>query len=185
MYCLLKAHWVACAAVTGAALLLLSPLLYDVWPLGLLLIYLHSPGYMIHQVEEHAGDRFRSYVNQRLFGGREALTTRGVLWVNVGAVWGVNLAALYVARWAGPAWALAAPYLMIVNAISHIATALRFGGYNPGLLTSLLVFLPLGVGSLWRISATGAQHALGLAISLGLHAVIVRSVLAHLRQLRD
>lgn len=184
MYGFWKAHWVACAGVTGGALLLLTPLVYDVWPLGLTLIFLHSPGYMIHQVEEHAGDRFRAFVNQRLFAGREALTTLGVLWVNVGAVWGIDLAALYVARAAGPGWALAAPYLMIVNAISHIAAAARFGDYNPGLVTSFVIFLPLGLTALWTIPATWAQHLVGLAFSLGVHAAVVLTVAAHLRSLR-
>ena len=35
--------------------------------LFLLLIYLHTPIYMLHQVEEHTGDRFREFVNQLCF----------------------------------------------------------------------------------------------------------------------
>ncbi len=35
---------------------------------------------MLHQLEEHWGDRFRSYVNNTVFGGVEALTVADVLW---------------------------------------------------------------------------------------------------------
>lgn len=47
---LLARHWVAGAVFMAAALLALVPVLAADWPLPLLLIFLHSPGYMIHQV---------------------------------------------------------------------------------------------------------------------------------------
>jgi hypothetical protein len=171
----LEIRWVAVAAFMAAALILLVPFVGDVWPLGLTLIFLHSPGYMIHQVEEHAHDRFRTFVNQRVFGGREALTVADVLRVNVGMVWGLNLAALYLARFVGLGWALFAPYLILVNAITHIAGALRFGGYNPGLVTSVVIFLPLGGATLSIVHGDLVQHAVGLGVSLVVHAAIVVS----------
>ena len=172
MFEFLKAHWVAGAGLMAGALLLMTPLLYGVWPLALLLIFLHSPGYMIHQVEEHTDDRFRTYINQRMFGGREALTTADVIWINAGEVWGLNLAALYIAASVGPGWALIAPYLMLVNALAHIGPAIRFRSYNPGLTTSFLIFLPLGILTLYSIPATLPQHALGFGLSVALHAKI-------------
>jgi len=172
MFEFLKLHWVAGAALMGGALLLMLPILYDAWPLGLLLIFLHSPCYMIHQVEEHTGDRFRTFVNQRLFGGHEGLTTSDVIWINVGGVWGLDFAALYAGRFMGLGWALAAPYLMLVNAVSHIGTSVKFAGYNPGLATSITIFLPLSLTTLWLIPATVEQHALGIACSVAVHAAI-------------
>jgi Protein of unknown function with HXXEE motif len=169
---ILTRHWVAAAGFMAAALLVLVPLLAAGWPWPLLLIFLYSPGYMIHQVEEHTGDRFRSFVNDVMFGGREALTTIDVLWVNCGAVWGIDLIALYVAWLAGPAWALVAPYLMLVNSIGHIGPALRFRGYNPGLVTGVILFIPLGMLTVLSIPATAAQHALGFGVSLLLHVII-------------
>jgi hypothetical protein len=173
----LEIRWVAVAAFMAAALILLVPLVGGVWPLGLSLIFLHSPGYMIHQVEEHAYDRFRTFINQRVFGGREALTVADVLWVNVGAVWGLDLAALYLARFVGLGWALFAPYLMLVNAVTHIAAAVRFGGYNPGLVTSVVIFLPLGGATLWIVPGDLVQHIVGLGVSLVIHAAIVVSAM--------
>ncbi len=165
----LTTYWVAGAGFMAAALLAIGPLL----PASLWLIFLHSPAYMIHQIEEHWGDRFRSFVNARLFGGREVLTTEAVLWINLPGVWGVNLAALYAAWLVAPGFGLAAPYLAVVNGLSHLGVMLRFRSYNPGLWTSLGVFLPLGLTTLAVVPASLAQHLLGLAIAVAIHAAIV------------
>ncbi len=179
MYEFLKRHWVAGALFMSIALLALAPLLAQDWPLGLVLIFLHSPGYMIHQVEEHTGDRFRTFVNQRVFGGREALTTADVLWINVGAVWGIDLAALYSASFYGAGWALVAPYLMLVNAVAHIGSTVRVKGYNPGLVTGIVIFIPLSVATLAAVPADLVQHLTGLGLSLAVHAVIVIRAVLH------
>ncbi len=70
----LTSRWVAAAGFMAATLLAILPLVQAAYALPLVLIFLHSPGYMLHQVEEHTGDRFRTFVNQRLFGGRNALS---------------------------------------------------------------------------------------------------------------
>lgn len=167
----LAKHWVAGALFTAGALLALAPLIRAACGLQLLLIYLHLPGYVLHQVEEHTGDRFRRFLNQRIFGV-EALTTAAVLWINLPGVWGLNLAALYLAYFIAPGWSLAAPYLMIVNALIHLGTAARTRGYNPGLWTSLALFLPLGGTTLWLVPATGGQLALGLGVAVAGHVAI-------------
>jgi len=169
----LEAHWVPGALMMAIALLLVAPLLPGAWGWPLTLVYLASPGYMLHQVEEHRGDRFRAYLNARLYGGLEALTTTDVLWINIPGVWGVDLAALYAAYYLDPGFGLAAPYLMLVNAIAHLAAAARWREYNPGLWTACGLFLPLALVALSRIPASPPQHALGLAIALAVHAAIV------------
>jgi hypothetical protein len=173
---LLIVHWVASALFMGVALLALAPLVVATWAWPLALIYLHSPLYMLHQVEEHTDDRFRSFVNRRVFGGIEALTTEAVLWINLPGVWGINLAALYAGALAGSGWGLAAPYLMVVNAIGHIGIGVRLRGYNPGLVSAMVLFLPLGLYSLVTIPGSVLQHAVGLVVSVLIHAWIILTV---------
>jgi len=184
MYEIVKKHWVAAAGFIAIALVAITPVLYFYLPLGVFLIFLHSPAYMIHQLEEHVNDRFRIFVNETLLGGREALTTADVIWINVGLVWGSNLAALYAAYLFGVGWALIAPYLVLVNAVGHIAQALVKRSYNPGVITSVLIFLPLGATTLAVTHASGLQHGFALAFALVSHVSIVATVALHLRAAR-
>ena len=62
-------NWMYAGLVAGIFLLVLVPLLTGIWTLALLLVYLHGPVYMLHQVEEHAADRFRHFVNLHIGHG--------------------------------------------------------------------------------------------------------------------
>lgn len=182
----LTGRWVAAAGFMAVMLLAISPLLYAAYALPLVLIFLHGPAYMLHQVEEHAGDRFRTFVNQRIFHGRDALSACAVLVINLPVVWGLNLAALYAAYAWGPGFGLVAPYAMLVNGITHIGAAIRLRCYNPGLATSLLVFLPLSVGTLIVIGPVGLGfHLVALFLAILLHALNIAAVLWRLRRHAD
>jgi hypothetical protein len=149
----LQAHWVAGAIFMSLALLLLVPVGIGDGSLPLMLIFLASPIYMLHQVEEHTGDRFRAYINGTVFGGVQALSVADVLWINLPGVWGLNFAALYAAHFIDVGWGVAAGYLILINGIAHIGMAARFRSYNPG-------------------PANEVQNATGLAIAIAIHAAI-------------
>ena len=172
----LATHWVAGSLFMALALLLLLPAGIPGGDGAVLLVYLASPIYMLHQVEEHLGDRFRSYVNKVVFGGVEALSTSDVLVINLPGVWGINLAALYAAHFAGAGWGLVAGYMILVNGVSHVAMALHLRGYNPGLVTAGLVFIPFGLASVFLITGTAHQHVLAFVIAVGIHAAIALRV---------
>ena len=179
-------HWVASALCMGIFLLLLAPVLAGSWDLAILLIYLQSPIYMLHQVEEHTGDRFRTFVNRHAFGGLEALTPGSILWINIPGVWGVTLLSLYAAVFLGVGWGLTGVYLVLVNGAAHVIGLIARGSPNPGVWTSLALFLPVG-GLAWRVVATTAgvtrvHHAVGLAVAIVIHAVIL--VYGHTRARR-
>lgn len=179
----LTGRWVAAAGFMAAALLAVCPLLYATYALPLVLVFLHSPGYMIHQIEEHSEDRFRTFVNKRIFGGRDALSVTAVLVINLPVVWGLNLAALYAAYFWGAGWGLVAPYAMLLNGITHIGASVRFRSYNPGLVSSLLLFLPLSLWTIFLIGPVGvAYHVAGLGLAIVLHVTIIATVLSRLRR---
>ncbi|MDQ0506578.1 HXXEE domain-containing protein [Xanthobacter agilis] len=168
----LAVHWVTGAMFMCGALLLVVPVV----PGGAeRIIYLAGPLYMLHQVEEHFGDRFRTYVNSRVFGV-EALTVADVLWINLPGVWGINLLALYAAQWLAPGWGLCALYLILLNGIAHVGMAVALRGYNPGLGTGVALFIPFGILGLVTVPATTAQHLFGLAVAVLVHAGIVAVV---------
>lgn len=173
----LARRWVSAALFMGCGFVAIAPAIAIAYSGFAALIYLHLPIYMFHQFEEHAGDRFRRFANERMFGGREVLRPVDVIVVNLPVVWGVNLFAFYATLFLSPAAGLVAPYLLLVNAVLHIATTLRLRCYNPGLVTAILLFLPLSIVTLLNAMAmpgiTVLDHGLGLAAALAIHLAIM------------
>jgi len=180
-------NWVYGGFLAAIVLLALFPLAARDWPETLRLTYLFLPLYMIHQYEEHDADRFRLFFNKTLGKGRDVLTPEAVFVINIFGVWGVILAACFLAAWAAPGFGLIAIYLAVVNAAVHIVHAIVFRGYNPGLGTALAIFLPVGGYAIWRFGQLGAGGALyqavGLIVAIGVHAAIIVHALKRRRAL--
>lgn len=109
------------------------------------------PTYMLHQFEEHGfdllGRRYHFIVDLCGTLGHADLSTcpadrAFILAVNVGAVWLAGSLAIIFAR-TRPFVGACAFGICIVNAIAHTGSAVVHGAYNPGVLTSLLLFAPL------------------------------------------
>ncbi len=177
-----KWQWPYAALFAAGFLGVLAPLVfrYAGAPLGL--VYLQLPIYMLHQYEEHAGDRFRVWFNSLLGHGRELLTPIATFWINSLLVWLLDLVALYLACFVDLSLGLIAIYLPMLNAFGHIVPAIVKKHYNPGLATSILVFLPVGVFSTYVVSrAAGSNlqdHLLALGVAIAVHGVII----AHVRR---
>lgn len=180
MYGRLVAHWVYGGLLAAILLLVLSPLVVRGWPTALAATFFAVPVYMLHQYEEHDDDRFRRFVNQHAGGGHDLLSLQAVFIINLSGVWGVNALSLWLAATYQIGFGLIAAYLMLVNAAVHIAGAVVLGKYNPGLATSVLLFLPLGSYAIVAIDAAGggtlAMHATGLLSVVAIHALIVMHV---------
>ena len=148
--------------------------------------------YLLHQFEEHGIDAegvpyaFRGLLCAS-FGFADATTCpipeAFITAVNIPVVWMAGpISALLGYRW--PAIALSYFSVPAVNAIAHIGPAMAAGSYNPGLLTAVLLFLPL---SLWTFRIALRRPGLGLravaATIVGgvvLHAVLMLSLKAYL-----
>lgn len=140
--------------------------------------------YIVHQFEEHWIDlfgnvyAFQGSVNELVLGLLGApegsigpLTKEGIFIINTSLVWLVACLGIWSApRHTFPA--LATMGIVLVNAIAHILNG--FVGYNPGLLTSVIVFLPLS-GFLYFKSLRSGAATLSEVI-----ASLVWAVLAHL-----
>ena len=61
-------------------------------------------------------------------------------------------------RWVGLGWI----GLTLVNAVTHIVTSIRFRCYNPGLVTSIVLFLPF---TIWMLRTSLRAGAVGRARS--------------------
>lgn len=179
-------QWPAAALFARIALALLTPLWFALGGAALGCIYCQLPIYLLHQAEEHLGDRFRIYINNLVGDGREVLSPLATFWINSLGVWGIDLVALYLASLGNAALGLMAIYLPLVNALGHLIPAVIQRRANPGLWTALLLFVPLGILSLTIVQrATHAGwpfHALGLGVALAVHGAILVHVRHQLRR---
>jgi hypothetical protein len=138
--------------------------------MGLLVIY------MLHQIEEHLWPGgFRQFTNAHVFKSSKdnwPVSVAGVALVNIGYVWlPVGLAVLYpgVLRWIALGWI----GLTLINALIHIVNTIQLRIYNPGLVTSIILFLPFTIFVLAvetrRGALSGAQIGLILFAGILLH----------------
>jgi hypothetical protein len=106
--------------------------------------------YLLHQFEEHGVDLlgriyyFQAYANRALAERGLELTSGAILRINTVLIWFAFLLAVWGGRrflWPG----LAAAGLMLTNGFSHIAMAALRGEYNPGLASSVVLFLPIAI----------------------------------------
>ena len=168
-------QWPKAGLLCAVFLCGLLPLLLSSVGLALTRVFVQLPAYLIHQWEEHADDRFRVYFNARFGGGEPLLTRPATFWINLLGVWLLDTIASYLAYLVAPIAGLCAGYLSVVNGLSHLGQAVRLREYNPGLVTALLLLIPLGC---WCIAVAGAHagvgyHAIGAAVAVGLHVLIV------------
>lgn len=165
-------QWPEAAAFAACFLLALLPIVWSEGGAAAALIYVQLPVYMLHQLEEHHGDRFRLYINERL--GFEALTRPATFAINLLGVWVAMLISFLLAYYVAPAWGLIAVYVTAVNAVVHLAGAVATRAYNPGLGTAVAVFMPLAI---WAIVAVNRSYDVAGAVQL---AAIAIAVLSHL-----
>ncbi|MBN9433849.1 MAG: HXXEE domain-containing protein [Bosea sp.] len=177
MFGRLAAYWVYGGALAGLLGIGLLWLAAPQMSAALAAVALLLPLYMLHQFEEHDDDRFRRFFNTLIGGGREVLTLPAVFIINIGGVWIVYFIAIALAARVDLGLGLIAVYGTLVNALVHLAAAAAKRRYNPGLATAVIFFLPAGITALWLVHGTGeaglAEHAIGLAVAIGIHAVIV------------
>lgn len=110
-----KWQWPYAAIFTAGFLGLLAPLVFRYAGLALGLVYLQLPIYMLHQYEEHTGDRFRLWFNSMIGPGRELLTPVATFWINSLLVWLLDFVALYLACFVDLSLGLIAIYLPPLN----------------------------------------------------------------------
>ncbi len=100
------------------------------------------------------------------------VTIGGVALVNIAYVWlplALAVAWPQALTWLGLGWV----GLTLVNGLSHIGTSVRFRIYNPGLVTSIVLFLPF---TIWML-AHEAQA--GLLSAAEIVALLIAGVLLH------
>lgn len=151
-----------------------------------------TAAYLLHQFEEHGIDAqgapyaFRGMLCMR-FGYADVticpIPESFITAVNISVVWLAGpIAALLGRRW--PAIALSYFSVPAVNAFAHIGPALAAGDYNPGLLTAVVLFLPLSFWALWialrRPDLGWRMVSVTIVGGIAMHAALMLTLSAYL-----
>lgn len=157
-----------------------------------LMAALMAAAYMIHQFEEHWIDALgrlyplRAFLNDTLssaFGpeAAAAMTPEAIFFINTSVVW----LAAFLAIWSAPTHvfpALAMAGVILVNGVAHVAAAAASAAYNPGLVTSIVVFLPISLVFYRAVLGVGrarfVEIAAGVAWGVLAHVILIAGLLA-------
>ena len=116
----------------------------------LFLIWIQIPIYLLHQFEEHAWNGFKNYINKKVFKVEEGdfpLNDKNIFWINIPIIWilmpvfaGLSSFNIMFGLWI--------PYFAVFNSLSHVIFSIRNLEYNPGLIVSLILGIPVGIYAL-------------------------------------
>jgi hypothetical protein len=184
----LCAHWPDLTGVLAVSTFTL--LLLFVLPQNLLLfgIWVCLPVYFLHQFEEYVyPGGFLPMPNRTVSShaglpdGSEPMSPAVACCINVGIIWVLFPISAGVATLAGPAWGLWIPYFTAVNGVSHLARALTTRAYNPGLVVSVCLNIPVGLAVVSAAIAAGitslAVHLASFMIAAALMAVVMAAAI--------
>lgn len=170
-------NWARGALPLAIVALALLPIFLTASNRPLVLLSTLLPVYMLHQYEEHAHGRFVPFFNATIGGGFRVLTPVSAFWINILAVWVVFVVAFSLARYWTIGLAFVPIYLTLINAASHVIPGVVLRRAIPGLVTSLLLFVPWGGFLLVYFGNLVARdllwHAIGLAAGLLGHAAVI------------
>jgi hypothetical protein len=132
--------------------------------------------YLTHQIEEHLWPGgFRQFADAHMFHSGDdnwPVDIGGVALVNIGFVWlplALAIAFPETLRWVGLGWV----GLTFINAFTHIAASARLRIYNPGLVTSIVLFLPFTV---WVFAL---EMSRGMLSGADVAGIVVAGILLH------
>jgi len=170
-------YW-AKVGLIAAIFILLLLFLNSKAPIGSFewLYWLSLPLYMIHQFEEYVyPGGFKAEMNKILSreeNTREILTDKMVLVINIGFIW-ILTPILIILGNISIIFPLMLMTLVAFNGFVHVIASIRFKRYNPGLIASVVINIPLGlyvlIGLGWTAMASSIELFFGILFGVILH----------------
>jgi hypothetical protein len=132
--------------------------------------------YLIHIAEEYwGGEGYPAYILR--LRGVHMSTTRFLVAQSVGVIL-VTIGVVLARRFNFPQMMLIIlGTIVLVNGITHTATALSIMRYGPGLWSSIFVWMPLGLVTLIRFRSANSSKRYWIAIAIGVGVNVVVGIL--------
>ncbi len=158
------------------------------------LIWLHFPAYLIHQCEEYVfpggfKHAFSMTVGKMFSHNSEAcLSDSEICIINVVIVWFGHLVCCLFAQHCALSIGVLLPVFALFNALLHIIITIRMKYYNPGVVTSVGIFIPLASYTLYQLHQnsyiTFFNIFLAITVAVALHAGIIYFVVIKARAIK-
>lgn len=176
----LKQNWpVATIFLAIYVAIMLILFVRDDYPL--LLIWAQLPVYFLHEFEEYVlPGGFVKWFNRRILGSSRddwPLTPSVSLWINVPIIFTAFPIGAILATEVGIQYGLWMAYFSVMNAAGHVVFAVIFRGYNPGLVISLLLNIPVGIYAIAYLSSHGLVSTTANIVSLLIGVAIQAAVM--------
>jgi hypothetical protein len=144
----------------------------------LFLIWIQIPIYLLHQFEEHRWNGFKNYINKKVFNvqkGDFPLNDKNIFWINIPIIWilmpifaGLSSINIMFGLWI--------PFFAVFNSLSHVIFSIQNWEYNPGLIVSLILGIPVGTYALITfysyIAVSAIISIISIFFALLLHIII-------------
>jgi hypothetical protein len=144
-----------------------------------LLLWLFVPAYLAHLAEEWwAGPGFPAWI--AAFAGRP-LPGAAFIAINATALVLLVAGIRAATRRESAGWiAVAIATVVSLNAVLHLLGSLAAGSYSPGMVTGIVIYVPLGLLTLLRASHQQSPPAFarGALAGIVIHAVVILAALA-------
>ena len=129
--------------------------------------------YLIHIAEEYwGGEGYSAYLFR--LRGVQLSPTRFLVFQSLGVVL-IVVGVILSQHFKFPRFMLGMlGALVLCNGITHAVTALRHGGYGPGLISCLLIWIPLGLVTLVRLygQMSPVRYVVAAAIGFAINAIV-------------
>ena len=174
----LKKEWAKVGLILSIYLFVMLFVFVRKYDFVLFILLLQTPLYMLHQTEEYIfPGGFGKFFNTKIFNlatEDKPLDENFIFYVNVILIW-IALPVFGLLSTLNYSFGLWLPYFSLFAGVAHIALALKARKlYNPGLLMSLFINIPVGLWSILYIMGQGlivnfflnVYFVIGLAINL-------------------
>lgn len=168
----LKKEWAKVGVILSIYLFVILFVFVRQYDFVVFVLLLQTPLYMLHQTEEYIfPGGFGKFFNTKIFNLEtedEPLDENFIFYVNVIIIW-IGLPVCGLLSTLNYNFGLWLPYFSFFAGVAHIALALKARKrYNPGLLVSLFINIPVGLWSIQYLLGQGLIENLFLNI----HCVI-------------
>jgi len=172
----LKKEWAKVGVILSIYLFVMLFVFVRKYDFVVFVLLLQTPLYMLHQSEEYIfPGGFGKFFNTKIFNlatEDKPLDENFIFYVNVILIW-IVLPLFGLLSTLNYSFGLWLPYFSFFAGVAHIALALKARKrYNPGLLVSLFINIPIGLWSILYILKQGLIENFFLNVHFGIGLAI-------------